>query len=251
MRGVRAAWLVVLAAGCGRFGFSDREATDGNTRDRADTQSSVCMNAAVCDDFERSNIGSGWDALGAVAIDTTFAHSGTSSVHMHIEPISAGGSIEARLANPTILATQGALWIRAWIKLGSLPAGSNHMEIMCADQTTSPFNGDCVFLYSNQTTLYTQFTSLTELGSAPPVLPWFCFVWKLVRSPTTGSMHLTSDVIADIDMPSQQTDSAVNPIDVLVIGPNFSPGNVPNAQPALEVWIDDVIVSTSPVSCSD
>lgn len=257
MRGVRAACLVMLTAGCGRFGFSGREATDGAVRDgvvdtRADTQSSVCMNALVCDGFEGSTIGSNWQPFGAVAIDDTFAHTGNSSVHMHIDPIASGGSMESRIADPTVLMAQGPLWVRAWFKLGSLPAGSNHMELMCAGQSTAPFNGVCVFLYSTQTTLYTQFTNGTIFGSAPPAGPWFCYVWNLVRAPNaTGAMRLISDVIPTLDMPAQQTDSSTNPIDYLALGPNFSPSNTPTNQPALEVWMDDLIVSTSPVTCSD
>jgi hypothetical protein len=253
---VRAACLVVLAAGCGRFGFSEKEATDAATvRDDGlvdSTQSSVCDAAALCDGFEGSDVDAAWSKLGAVSLDDTFAHNGSQSVHLHVDAVAAGGQGEARITNSTLLAsTPGPLWIRAWIRLGALPAGNNHMELICTEQSSSPFYGDCVFVYSDATALYTQFSGMSMQGDPPPVLPWFCYVWQIERSTTSGDMHLTSDVVPSIDLLGQQTDSATNPVDTIAIGAAFYSGNTPTAQPALEVWIDDVIVSTSPVTCSD
>jgi hypothetical protein len=246
----------VLAAGCGRFGFSEREATDAATvRDDGlldATQTSVCDAAALCDGFEGSDVGSAWIKRGAVSVDNTFAHSGSQSVHMHIDPVPAGGSLDARIVNSTLLAaTPGPLWIRAWVKLGSLPATNNHMELICLDQSSSPYYGDCVFVYSDATALYTQFTNAVMEGSAPPVLPWFCYVWQVDRSPTSGDMHLTSDVVPNIDLVGEATDSAANPVDSIALGGAFYSGNTPTAQPAMDIWFDDVIISTSPVTCSD
>ena len=190
--------------------------------------------------------------VGAVSIDNTFAHSGAQSVHMHLDPVPAGGQLDARIINTTLLAsTPGPLWIRAWIKLGSLPTGGNHMELICTEQSTSPYFGDCVFLYSDATALYSQWTNGSMQGNAPPVLPWFCFVWHVERSITAGDMHLTSDVIPNIDLLAQQTTSATNPVDVISMGGAFYSANTPDPQPALEIWFDDVIVSTSPVTCND
>lgn len=246
----------MLATGCGRFGFSDKGATDAATaRDDGlvdTTQSSVCETALVCDGFEGSDVAAAWSKLGAVSLDDTFAHNGSQSVHMHIDPVAVGGQREARITNSTVLAsTPGPLWIRAWIKLGSLPAFDNHMELICTEQSSSPYYGDCVFVYSDATALYTQFTDASMEGEPPPVQPWFCYVWQIERSTTSADMHLTSDVIANIDLLGQQTNSATNPVDTIAIGAAFYSGNTPTAQPALDVWFDDVIISTSPVTCSD
>lgn len=193
-----------------------------------------------------------WTKSGAISIDDTFAHNGAQSVHMHLDPVPANGTLDARLIHSTLLlTTPGPLWVRAWIKLGSLPVAGNRMELICTEQSTSPFFGDCVFLYSDATALYTQFSAATMQGDPPPVLPWFCFVWQMQRSATSGDMHLTSDVIPPIDLLGQQTTSTTNPVDSFAIGGAFYSANVTIAQPALEVWFDDVIVSTSPVTCAD
>jgi hypothetical protein len=246
----------VLAAGCGRFGFSEREATDAATaRDDGlvdTTQTSVCETAALCDGFEGSDVDAAWSKLGAVSVDNTVAHRGSQSVHMHIDPVAAGGQGEARITNSTLLAaTPGPLWIRAWVKLGSLPAFDNHMELICTEQSSSPFFGNCVFVYSDATAIYTQFSNAAMQGDPPPVLPWFCYVWQIEHSTTSADMHLTSDVIPNIDLLGQPTNSVANPVDTIAIGAAFYSGNTPTPQPALDVWFDDVIVSTSPVTCSD
>jgi hypothetical protein len=251
---------MVLATGCGRFGFSEREATDaaalrhdgvvGDTA--ADTQTSVCMTAAICDGFEGPDVNAAWAKLGAVSIDNTVAHGGSQSVHMHVDAVPADGQGAARLVNSVVLpSTPGPLWIRAWIKLGSLPAADNHMELICTDQSSAPFYGNCVFVYSDATALYTQFSNVAMEGDPPPVLPWFCYVWQIERSTTSGDMHLTSDVVPNIDLLGEPTNDAANPVDTIAIGAAFYSGNTPTPQPALDVWFDDVIVSTTPVTCSD
>lgn len=252
---MRIACFLVLAAGCGRFGFEEQRVDAGDVIDGRHDDSgptAACSSALICDGFEGTTFGNGWTPEGAVAIDTTFAHSGDSSVHMHLDAIPANGTIGARLIHWTVLAAPGPLWVRAWMKLGSLPAGGNRMETICAEQSTSPYFGDCVFLHSAATSLYTQFSPASMEGSAPPVGPWFCFVWSIVRaSDASGAMQLTSDVIPDISLTGEPTDSATNPNDALAMGGIFYSGNTPDPQPALDVWFDDVIVSTSPVTCAD
>ena len=210
------------------------------------------MSALVCDGFEGADVDATWIKEDAVAIDTTFAHRGNSSVHMHLPAIDANGTVGARLIHTTVMATPGPLWVRAWMKIGSLPAGANRLEVICAEQSTSPFFGDCVFLHAAATSLYTQFAGGSVQGEPPPIGPWFCFVWKLVRAAdTSGAMHLTSDVVANIDLVGEPTESSTNPMDALAIGGIFYSANTPNAQPAIDMWVDDVIVSTSPVTCND
>lgn len=131
------------------------------------------MSALICDGFEGTDIDSSWIKEDAVAIDNTFAHSGNSSVHFHIPATAPSTRAGARLIHPTVLAAQGPLWVRAWIKLGSLPAGANRLETTCIEQMTSPYNGSCVFLHSDKTSLYTQFAPANMDGDPPPTGPWF------------------------------------------------------------------------------
>jgi len=244
---VYAAWLVLLA-GCGRLGFGEPR-PDARTDSVAIDATDPCAGDLLCDGFEGTMLGNGWVMSGAVAIDNTFAHSGASSVHMHLAAIAAGDTMAARIIHPTLLQTPGPLWIRAWIRLGGLPAGGDHLELECMEQSGSPSFGDCVFAYATQTALYSQFAGASMETTAAPLNTWFCVVWSVVRSPTAGAMHLTSDAFPDADLPGVATTSASRPVDVLAIGASYSGTNTPDAAPPTDVWFDDVAIRTSPLAC--
>jgi hypothetical protein len=47
------------------------------------------------------------------------------------------------------------------------------------------------------------------------------------------------------------TDSTAAPLKTVALGIGFAATNVNDAQPAIDMWIDDVIVHHAPVTCSD
>ncbi len=84
-----------------------------------------------------------------------------------------------------------------------------------------------------------------------PTGSWFCVVWKVVRSTSTsGSLETSGDVPA-LALANIQTDSASSPMTVLTLGLGFASSNTPSAQPALDLWVDDVIAHSAPVTCAD
>jgi hypothetical protein len=87
-------------------------------------------------------------------------------------------------------------------------------------------------------------------GGSVPTDSWFCLVFHVVFSTTaTGSLDVTGDFAAAIT--GTITNDAVMPVDMVGVGPYFSGTNVAVSQPAFDVWVDDVIVHGSPVTCSD
>src|SRR5690242_5454600 len=98
------AWLVV-ATGCGRLGFGSSEVGDGavavgdaDTADdaasdgpTADGPTAACPPGLdLCDDFESAALDAVWMADPMVSLDTTRAHRGTTSVHVHMPALAAG-----------------------------------------------------------------------------------------------------------------------------------------------------------------
>jgi hypothetical protein len=255
---MRALALLVALAGCGRLGFgggnADGAIGDGVLGDgdgAGGDAAQVCSPAFdICDGFE-SGINTGlWSADAMVTLDTTRGHRGNNSVRVHTPAFAAGSNSYQSLFQSQTIMTSTTFWIRAWFWLSALPATGNGMELITAERPGS--NGDYVFIFADSTHIYTQFGNDSSMTTSPaPVGGWFCVVWKVVRSSTTtGSLDLTGD-LGTLSLPNVVTDSATMPMTVLTIGMGFAASNVPSAQPALDLWIDDVIAHSGPVTCAD
>lgn len=253
---MRALALLVALAGCGRLGFGGNNADsaigDGVLGDGAGGDAAqVCSPVFdICDGFE-SGINTGlWSVDSMVTLDTTRAHRGINSVRAHTPAFAAGANSYQSLFESQTIMTSTTFWVRGWFWLSALPATGNGMELITAERPGS--NGDYVFIFSDSTHLYTQFGNDSMMTSSPaPVGSWFCVVWKVVRSSTaTGSLDLTGDLGA-LSLPSVVTDSSTMPMTILTIGMGFAGSNTPSAQPAIDLWIDDIIVHSGPVTCAD
>lgn len=253
---MRAALLLIVAAGCGRLGFgepADAALGDGMTGDAAGDAAEVACSPAfeLCDGFEANTLDSTiWTAGAMVTLDSTRAHRGTRSVHVHM-PALAAGTNSYQTLNETRTVTSGAttFWIRGWFWLSALPAGANGMELISAERPSTA--GDYVFVFSDSTHIYTQFANASRTAmTTVPIGSWFCVIFKVVRSTgATGLLALSGDAPA-LTLANVQTDAAP-PMTVVTIGIGFSAGNVPVPQPALDLWVDDVIAHPAPVTCAD
>jgi hypothetical protein len=256
------ALIAALAAGCGRFGFSGHEPPgDGAMGDGSgidgrvvvdgspDAPTYVCTGSEVCEGFE-GGLGV-WTADSMVSIDTTRAHRGTQSVHVHSAAFGANtGSFQAIAESQTIAANINPFWVRSWLWLSALPAFDNGLELISAQRPSSS-SGVYVFVHADSTKVYSQLD--TKISSTPTLVPtgqWFCLVWKVTRNTaTSGLLDLSGDVTVTLN--NTKTDSTTVPIQFVVIGLGYSSTNNPVPQPAQDLWIDDVIVSGNAVTCSD
>lgn len=264
---MRAVVVLLIAAGCGRLGFGSSETADGalpigdamegdgfvGDGRGADAPMLACPPGLdLCDDFEDPILdGTIWTADPMVSLDTTRAHRGAKSVHVHMPALAAGsGNYQTLQEQQTTTSGATTFWVRAWFWLSALPAGANGLELVTAERPGSA--GDYMFVFADGASVYSQF-DLKSRNSATtvPTGTWFCVVWKVVRATTaTGSIALSGDAPA-LTLTDTITDSASMPINVVNLGLGFSSTNQPDAQPALDLWIDDVIVDSSAVSCSD
>lgn len=256
-RGTR--WAIVLAAGCGRLGFTsvpgDRDSGAADVGDVGDVAASdaapACLASyARCDGFEGNSIDPAWMPDPLITIDSTRAHRGASSVHVQSPAIAAGTDDYTVLADQATLATIGTtFWVRAWLWLSALPAGMNGLELITAQRPSA--GGDYLFVFSNRTDVYTQYDGVSQQAMvAVPVGGWFCAVFKVVRSTTsTGSIEASGD-IPMLVLPGVQTDG-VPPLEYITLGLAFSAPNVAVPQPVMDLWIDDVIIDDAAVTCAD
>jgi hypothetical protein len=264
MRGV-AVVIVVVVAGCGRFGFGTSDpsgdasgsAVDSAPRDglgdtMGDGAAVACAPGLdLCDGFEEPTLdGAIWDTDPMVTLDTTRAHRGAQSIHVHSPAFAANTGSYTTLRETRTITIGGTFWVRAWFWLSALPAGQNGLELITAERPGSA--GDYLFVRSDRTSVYSQFADNSQSSMTTlPTGTWVCTIWKVVRSTSaTGSLTLSGDAPA-ITFSNAVTDSTAMPMTVVTMGLGFSGTNVPVAQPALDLWIDDVIADSSPVSCTD
>lgn len=261
--GMRAAWsLVVVAAGaCGRLGFTEAVPGDGAVGSgdglggdgaTGDAQQVACSQQFdICDGFEDGVDTTLWTLDPGATLDATFAHRGGASIRIHTSAFGANQSNYTSIFESQTLASDPpTFWVRAWFYLSALPAGDNGMELITAERPGDA--GDYVFVRRTRTSLYTQYSGDVRTAMAPaPVASWFCAVFEVVRDTgAAGSLGLSGDLPA-LTLDSTQTDSASAPMQVVTLGAGFSSSNVTDAQPAFDLWIDDVIIHSAPITCSD
>jgi hypothetical protein len=205
----------------------------------------------LCDGFEAGSFAAVWAPGPNVTLDSTIAHRGTTSVHVHSPAIGIGvdGYFELR-QTATLALGDPIIYVRAWVRLGSMPL--NNMGLLAVEQMGTPDNEDALTLRPNDLAVYSQFSNVSMGNNTmPPLNTWFCVLWTVTRSTgTTGSIVLGGDPPA-IPLPSVQTDDATSPIAIMDFGVAFSGSVVKVAQPALDLWVDDVIVNGSPLTCAD
>jgi hypothetical protein len=265
---MRALALLVAVAGCGRFGFggetADSAIVDGVISDgvivgddgatdavMGDAAPACLASYNLCDGFEGTSFDTTtWTVDSMITLDATRAHRGSKSAHVHT-PASAANTSNYQTLNETkTVPGSTTFWLRGWFWLSALPATGNGMELVSAEQ--SGVGGDYVFVFSDSTHVYTQFGNASQTSpTTVPIGSWFCVIWKVVRSTTTtGALELSGDAPL-LSLPNVKTDSATAPMNVITIGMGFASSNTPAAQPALDLWIDDVIVDDAPLTCAD
>ncbi|HUS29120.1 MAG TPA: hypothetical protein VMZ53_11435 [Kofleriaceae bacterium] len=261
---VAIALAAIVGAGCGRFGFGaddpGRDApqvgdggtdvvTMGGDGGVDAPEFFACTGSEVCEGFE-SGFGV-WMADAMVSLDATRAHRGNHSVHVHSPAFAAGGSsYQAIYQSQTVSANINPFWVRGWFWLSARPNFDNAMELMTAERPSTS-SGDYVFVHADSTNVYSQFDAqIMQTSTLVPVGQWFCLIWKVTRNTgTSGALELSGDVT--VSLANTKTDSTTSSLQIVVLGIGYASSNTPVAQPAQDLWIDDVIVSASAVTCSD
>jgi hypothetical protein len=239
--------VVVALAGCGRIGFSTT--TDGAADDVGGDAAAGCLASyRLCDGFEGATFDPVWSSIGSVSIDTTVAHRGASSAHFHTDAIAVGDDGYAEIwQTRTLPLGDPTFYVRAWFRLGALPL--NNMEMIAATQTV-PLPDEVGLFVVPELAVYSQFSNTsTNTATRPPIGTWICALWTVTRATTpTGRISLAGDLSTTL---SNVITDATTPLREMDLGIGFSGSTVIVAQPPMDVWIDDLIVAASPVSCAD
>jgi hypothetical protein len=252
---MRALMILGLAAACGRLDFTPMTDASARVADgiEGDTSVASCEGFDICEDFEDA-IDPLWLVDPGLSLDSSIAHRGGQSARMHLAALPPDTDGAARIYETVTLApVPTEVWIRAWVRMGALPASGNDMELIAIEHNGGGPAGDYVFARADTVLIYANAQGTVSATGMPFALDtWTCLVFHVVFSTTVGgSLALDIDDVPALVLPSTITDDSGFPVDMLGIGPHFASTNIPNPQPALDVWIDDVIVHSSSVTCSD
>ncbi len=250
MRGLAVA--VVALAACGRVDFGVGDGGGDSGDGGGDAPGPACLSSyELCDGFETADFAPVWTVLPGATIDTSVHHRGLASAHFAMPGTTAGNDFYTNLSETTTLPLgDPTFYVRAYVLLGSLPL--DNMEIISAEQqNTGNPNEDGLFVDPGDLAIYSQFSDREADTSAPPPTgSWLCLVWSVTRATdTSGSMTLGGDVQA-LNRGGVVTDGDPA-ISEMAFGIGFAGPSVVVDQPAIELWIDDVIIANTPITCAD
>lgn len=207
--------------------------------------------ALLCDGFEMAALDPEWSITGmngTVAVDQTRFYRGGRSLYLHTGQVPDGGSAQATVEETRTFPQNGAtLYLRAWIYVQSpYPAEAFDQFVNFVD---AAFAG-IAYVWFNGLPLLNAYTTpnVFKVGTQPaiPLDRWFCLQMSVPQTGATGTVHLSIDgVDSDATSAGVATPSMVG----VHLGLQFNGGGA-GFGPA-DVWVDEVIVDTSAISCND
>ena len=245
-------WSVLAAVVLSACGHLDFDPTALAPADGSGSGSGPACLASyeLCDGFEGSSFAPVWTVDGDVTLDTTVAHRGLSSAHVHGTAIPVHTDSYILLYEDTTLPEPATtFYVRAWVRLAEMPV--NNMDLIVAEQSNGSPEGDSLTVRPTDLAIYSQFADVAHDNMAmPPLDTWFCVLWTVARSTTsTGSIALAGDP-PPLMIQAVQTDASPA-IDRMTFGISFAAPNIDNAQPAIDLWFDDLIIASFPIACTD
>ncbi len=224
----------------------------------ADAGTHGCADAGVilCEDFEQPLNTAVWVTSGSGGPgvrDTTRSHSGTTSLHLATNAINnVGGSYGVGIEETETFANTAlaaGFYAREWIYVPSTSTFANGMGLSGVQQAVSPWQGTDVQITSSGDVSLVNYTGsggYTQTANALPRDAWVCLEWQMVYGATKGSTTLWisgTQAASLTNVPTQPSP----PYGTLFVEAAFYQVSV--AQPAVEIWVDDVIVDSQPVGC--
>lgn len=243
-------WTGFVAGGLGCAGcalvtkFDPAKTTDAGSD--GDAGAGCPSGALLCEDFENGFDATKWTDIqqlgGTTAIEGTSSHvhSGAHSLHVHTDaaPMDANESYaEWRVTNAP---WKQELYVRAFIYwTDPLSAGAaNILQLQNADRSAG------FVLYAGRTvfgwTAWAPPVDSQTTNTPPLTNAWLCVEWKLFGT----------DVAVSFDGGGSYSleDSAAPTFPFAEFDVGLAFGH-DSAEPAMDAWIDDVVVDTKPVPC--
>jgi hypothetical protein len=192
--------------------------------------------------------------LAEVNTDPLFVHRGAHSVHLHMAATAASASNGAQIGESATFPTVNnapTFWVRAWFLVPQAPAAGNDVRILVTDNEAST-QGMGVNLSATRLALqdYIGSAPASDSTSAPTFGSWSCLVWRIdVSTSATGAISLSGVNVPTVAPISSAITEPTNGLDQIRFGPFY--GSLPAAQPAFDVYVDDILIDTKPLTCAE
>jgi hypothetical protein len=210
--------------------------------------------SALCLDFEHTLSTTTWTTVQSNAtavVATTYAHSGTHALHVHLDSVASAMSAGGYLTETQTFATPpSAFHVRAFI-LFPAPPPQNVVPIFVAQQTASPFGTMDFELNQAHYAMYDYFaatTNYTETTSSFPTGTWQCIEWTVqIGSPGTLGLAVNGQALTANEI--HDTTASTPSLAELAIGGQLNNTST-QASPVVDLWLDDIVVSDSLIGCT-
>jgi hypothetical protein len=206
-----------------------------------------------CDDFENGLSNTRWrldrqdPAILEINSDARFVHRGTQSLHLRTPAVPSGGQGGVDLSEIATFpdfADAASFWVRAWIWLPHPPAGSDEVRLFVADNGPVGTVGIGVAIAANHTAIGSWVGAGGSVSGAPPGYgEWTCYVWRVDLSGSQSLSGVNIPSLGPLMAPTQPPGKLAQ----LGVGPFIY--HPTTAQPAFDMYVDDVFLDTQPVTC--
>ena len=240
---------------CPTVANGDQADANGDGRgDACDGAVATCASLTTvpfCDDFESGFSTSRWRvsksdpaAVVEVNTDARFVHRGTQSLHLSLPATKqgVGGDVDiSEIATFNAFDLAPTFWVRAWIWLVHSPYSTDEARLLVADDKQST-QGIGVGVAVDHTALSSWVPPGGSVkGAAPGFGEWTCYVWRVDLAGTVS--------LSGVEVPSLTLNAPTQPsppLDELGLGVFMLPTT---DQPAFDLYVDDVFMDTSPITC--
>jgi hypothetical protein len=215
---------------------------------------SLCSttNTILCAGFESGSIDPPFTAVsitnGSDVADKVHAFRGDYALHAQQNATATGMSASAMAISAQAYPSLD-IYLRAWVYLPS-PAPTGTFSFLRVQQGASPFYAVDLQVANGlfATTASRVGVTVTSMTS-PPLDRWFCLEWQLHLASNGYTVLKLDDKPVSGIWAANTFDTTNNPTYTwLVIG--LESGSAPEGIPARDLWIDELILDSKPVGCS-
>jgi hypothetical protein len=212
----------------------------------------VCAAGTFCDDFETGDI-SRWNLgatqmNGTVMPDKQHAHSGIWSLKAHLQPLGVGASGQAEVVEKKPPPPSSSFWMKMYVYLPTLPGNTESQLVEIS--STPPSQGLALGQINRAPSLYDDIggtirSTPTTMGTFPKD-QWVCLLWHVsTAAPQQMDVTLGTTSLTDLHLMEPTTNTPA--LDNIAVG--LGAYSLTAAQPAVDVWIDDVLISPTAITC--
>jgi hypothetical protein len=231
----------------GMFDKIDMTVTDLSNVDLREPSCASAGAVALCDDFESGGLDTvTWMLAGNGNIDGTFRHRGQYSYHFRTASLAAGNSAAHHIqTSKPFVGSPAFMYVRVWTFFPGAPVANNRLTFIKVEPQSAPFMGPVVALSMSTVRIDNQIAGTFDISMNPPLLnQWTC---HLLRIDVAGNTGISLSGVGVPSLSAGGVTQATPPLGQVNLGPFFYMPAA--AQPAFDMWLDDVLIDTKPVTC--